>query len=69
MPVATEIWQRPPGKTLFVWMDEQPVQGSYRITMPATPKRSAHEALLHVRFGSVTLKSRSIAPTNGRRLN
>ncbi|MBK8120262.1 MAG: IS4 family transposase [Sulfuritalea sp.] len=46
----------PSGKTLFVWMDEQPVQGSYRITMPATPKRSAHEALLHVRFGSVTLK-------------
>jgi len=44
------------GQTLFSWMDEQPVQGSYRITVPATPKRSAHEALLHVRFGSVTLK-------------
>ena len=44
------------GKTLFVWMDEQPVQGSYRVTVPVTPKRSAHEALLHVRFGSVILK-------------
>jgi hypothetical protein len=44
------------GKTLFAWMDEQPVQGSYRITVPVTPKRSPHEALLHVRFGSVTLK-------------
>ena len=44
------------GKTLFVWMDEQAVQGSYRISVPGTPKRSAHEALLHVRFGSVTLK-------------
>lgn len=39
------------GSTLFVWMDEQAVQGSYRITAPVTPKRSAHEALLHVRFG------------------
>lgn len=44
------------GSTLFAWMDEQPVQGRYRITVPVTPKRSAHEALLHVRFGSVTLK-------------
>ena len=44
------------GITLFEWMDQQVVQGSYRITLPATPKRSAHEALLHVRFGTVTLK-------------
>ncbi len=44
------------GLTLFAWMDEQAVQGSYRITVPTTPKRSAHEALLHLRLGSVTLK-------------
>lgn len=44
------------GATLFDWMDGQAVQGSYRITLPVTPKRSAHEALLHVRFGAVTLK-------------
>lgn len=44
------------GSTLFAWRDEQPVQGSYRIILPATPQRSAHEALLHVRLGSVTLK-------------
>ena len=42
--------------TLFDWMDQQAVQGSDRITLPVTPKRSAHEALLHVRFGTVTLK-------------
>lgn len=44
------------GTTLFDWMDRQAVQGSYRIALPVTPKRSAHEALLHVRFGTVTLK-------------
>lgn len=44
------------GATLFDWMDRQTVQGSYRITLPVTPKRSAHEALVHVRFGTVTLK-------------
>ena len=44
------------GATLFDWMDRQAVQGSYRITLPVTPKRSAHEALLHVRFGTATLK-------------
>lgn len=43
-------------KTLFAWMDEQAVKGGYRISLPVTPKRSAHEALLHVRFGSVTIK-------------
>jgi hypothetical protein len=43
-------------QTLFAWMDAQPVQGSYRITLPATDKRSGHEALLHVRFGTVTIK-------------
>lgn len=44
------------GTTLFDWMDRQAVQGSYLITLPVTPKRSAHEALLHVRFGTVALK-------------
>lgn len=44
------------GTTLFDWMDRQAVQGSYRITLPVTPKRSTHEALLHVRFGTVVLK-------------
>lgn len=44
------------GATLFDWMDRQAVQGSYRIALPVTPKRSAHEALLHVRFASVALK-------------
>jgi hypothetical protein len=44
------------GTTLFDWMDRQAVQGSYRIALPITPKRSAHEALLHVRLGTVMLK-------------
>lgn len=44
------------GTTLFDWMDRQAEQGSYRIILPVTPKRSAHEALLHVRLGTVTLK-------------
>lgn len=43
-------------QTLFAWGEAQPVQGSYRITLPATDKRSGHEALLHVRFGTVTIK-------------
>jgi len=46
----------PAGESLFAWMDAQVVQGSYRVQLPATPKRTAHEALLHVRFGSVTIK-------------
>lgn len=44
------------GTPLFAWMDEQAVQGSYRIPVSVTPKRSRHEALLHIRFASVTLK-------------
>ena len=45
------------GMRLFQWIGSQPVQGSYRIMLPGVPgKRSAHEALLHVRFAPVTIK-------------
>lgn len=44
------------GKTLFDWIVDQPVQGSYLIDLPATDKRSAHKALMHVRFGAVNIK-------------
>lgn len=44
------------GINLFDWMDGLAEQGHYRITLSATPKRSAHEALLHVRFGRIALK-------------
>lgn len=45
------------GRTLFAWIAAQPVRGSYRLTLPTVAgKRSAHEAMLHVRFENVTLK-------------
>lgn len=44
-------------QTLFAWIGAQPVQGSYRLMLPAVAgKRSAHEALLKVRFSRVALK-------------
>lgn len=44
-------------KTLFAWIAEQPLRGSYRLALPAVPgKRSAREAELQVRFERVTLK-------------
>lgn len=45
------------GVSLFAWLGARPVAGSYRVALPAVAgKRSAHEALLHVRFGRVTIK-------------
>jgi len=44
------------GQRLFAWMDELPIQGSYHLPLAATKKRTAHEALLHIRFAPVTLK-------------
>lgn len=44
------------GRTLFDWIGAQTVQGSYWIDVPATHKRSAHKALMHVRFGAVSIK-------------
>ncbi|MBK7002190.1 MAG: hypothetical protein IPH35_20235 [Rhodoferax sp.] len=41
------------GRTLFDWIGAQTVQGSYWIDLPATHERSAHKALIHVRFGAV----------------
>lgn len=44
------------GKTLFPWMDDQHVQGSYVLDLPATRSRSAHKALMHVRYSSVEIE-------------
>lgn len=45
------------GQRLFAWIAVQAVAGSYRLTLPAIAgKRSAHEALLLVRFGQIVLK-------------
>lgn len=45
------------GARLFEWISQQPVQGTYRLALPAiTGKRQAREALLQVRFSPVTLK-------------
>lgn len=45
------------GTMLFEWIGSQPIQGSYRMMLPKVAgKRSAHEALLHVRFAPVTIK-------------
>lgn len=45
------------GQRLFAWIAAQAIAGSYRLTLPAiTGKRSAHDALLLVRFGQVVLK-------------
>lgn len=45
------------GMMLFEWIGRQPVQGRYRVTLPKVAgKRSAHEAVLQVRFASVTIK-------------
>lgn len=41
---------------LFEAMAQLPLAGSERLALAATPKRSAHEALMHVRFGSVRLQ-------------
>ena len=45
------------GMMLFEWMGRQPVQGSYHVTLPKVAgKRTAHEAVLQVRFAPVTIK-------------
>lgn len=45
-----------PHDKLFGWMAQLPIAGSERLALAATGKRSAHEALLHVRFGSARLQ-------------
>lgn len=44
------------GKKLFEWLDEQPIEHSYKLHLNKTTKRSPHQALMHVRFGEVSLK-------------
>jgi IS4 transposase len=45
------------GKTLYKWLDEQPIRGHYSFDVPArSGKRSAHLARLEVRFGQVLIK-------------
>jgi len=45
------------GGTLYAWLDAQPAQGTHCFDAPARPgKRSAHLAMLEVRFGCVTIK-------------
>jgi len=40
---------------LFEWTDQLLSQGKYTIDLPRTDKRSAHTALLEVRFGKVKI--------------
>lgn len=42
-------------ETLFPVVASWPVQHSYAVKLPATPKRSAHEATLELKFGPVTI--------------
>jgi hypothetical protein len=41
---------------LYPTIEEWPVQHTYSVKLPSTPKRSAHEATLELKFGPVTLK-------------
>ena len=42
---------------LFEWIAEQPIRGEYILSLPAIAnKRTAHDALMHVRFEQVTIK-------------
>ena len=43
------------GPYLYGELDDMPVQGTYTLQLPATDKRSAHEATLEIKFGSVVL--------------
>jgi Transposase DDE domain len=40
---------------LYSTIEQWPVQHTYSVKLPSTPKRSAHEATLELKFGSVTL--------------
>lgn len=42
-------------ETLFPVVAKWPVQQVYSLKLPATPKRSAHEAMLELKFGAVTI--------------
>lgn len=45
------------GGKLYAWIDAQPAQGVYNFEAPARPgKRSAHRAMLEVRFGRISIK-------------
>ena len=45
------------GGKLYAWIDAQPAQGVYSFEAPARPgKRSAHRAMLEVRFGRISIK-------------
>lgn len=45
------------GGKLYAWIDAQPAQGVYSFEAPARPgKRSAHRAMLEVRFGRASIK-------------
>jgi len=55
--VDVDIEGDAPAQTLFEWLSGLPVQGSYEVQLPAIAgKRSAHTALLQVRFSPVTIK-------------
>jgi hypothetical protein len=43
-------------RKLFGYMDSLPVEGSYILDLPATKKRSKHDAVMVVRFGQVRIK-------------
>ena len=43
-------------RKLFGYMDCLPVEGSYILDLPATKKRSKHDAVMVVRFGQVCIK-------------
>ena len=43
-------------RKLFGYMDCLPVEGSYILDLPATKKRSKHDAVMVVRFGQVRIK-------------
>lgn len=46
-----------PGQTLFGWLSALPVQGTYELEVPAVAnKRSAHTAVMQVRFSPVVIK-------------
>jgi hypothetical protein len=45
-----------PHDKLFDWLAQLPIAGSERLALAATARRSAHEALLHVRFGATRLQ-------------
>jgi hypothetical protein len=45
------------GKTLYNWLNAQPKKGTYSFEVSARPgKRSAHTAMMEVRFGCINIK-------------